>query len=324
MHTIMRCEAALSILACSSIIFIYTRFPRMRTWSYTLVVIMVACSIGGNAALFIAIEDPNESQGLCIFQGVIVQFFDLAVSLWSVVIAYSLYTVVVLQQRIQGSFKRNCHVFVWGVSLMMTLVPFTTGSYGSAGMWCWIQAPAGDTQQWAHDAGTIWRILCMFLPIWINIFAIAFFYYRVSSTIANYTRMSVILGAGRPNIQEMEKLSSSLYLFPVVFVAAWSVATASRGYHWAHPEDHNVQLAYLQITLGNGTVTQSIGNALVYNSTRAVHARWQEVFAELKVAVCSASGADEMSKASIGEGAIGSAGNAGKKGLAEPLLNPMA
>jgi hypothetical protein len=322
-----------SIAACLSIVFIFGYFPSMRTWSYTLVVLMVGCSIGANASLLISVEHPDDDPGLCVLQGVAMQFFDLAGSLWSVVIAFSLYSVVVLQRRIDSAFKRNSHLVVWGLSLGFTALPFTTDSYGSSGTWCWIRAPAGDTSAWAHDAGTVWRILCFFLPIWLNIFAIAFFYYRVSTTISNYMRMSVILGAGRPNVVEMEKLSASLYLFPVVFVVAWSVATGSRVYHWAHPENHDVRLAYLQVTFGNGAVAQALGNALVYNSTRAVHARWGEVLADARKALgCEAAAATgEAGKASesfAGRFSGSSAASGAKKAglqprgtLTEPLLN---
>ena len=74
------------------------------------------------------------------------QFFDMASVLWTVVIAYTLYTVVVKQVNV--SVLWPFHLFVWGGSAFLMLLPTTTNSYGDSGPWCWIRAEMNEN--WDH------------------------------------------------------------------------------------------------------------------------------------------------------------------------------
>ena len=212
-HALRQALSTVAVVASLSIMYIYARFPDMRNWSYTMVLLMTLCGTGGNLADLIVVDDSRlqDTSFMCYVQGVAGQFFDLSSALWAGAICYSLYTVVVLEHRLEAPFKRSCHAFVWGLSVVLMLLPFTTSSYGMAGQWCWIKAPAGDKKDFSTDdgascvqglffcrtvtfpsciisKGTIWRLVCFYIPIWATIMSISVLYYKISMTLKNYVR----------------------------------------------------------------------------------------------------------------------------------------
>ena len=77
--------------------------------------------------------------------------------LWTTVIAFTLNETV--RGRALGIHKkeRSFHIFAWGIPLVLSLLPYSTGSYGPAGHVCWL---LGDT------TGTAWRFIQFYVPLW--------------------------------------------------------------------------------------------------------------------------------------------------------------
>ena len=91
----------------------------------------------------------------------------MAQILWTVAIACVLHDVTVnlrmYRPHEQKALMRRFHLAVWGAALLSALLPFTTGSYGSTGSWCWIEQT--DPRS-GFDVGTMWRYLVLYCPLW--------------------------------------------------------------------------------------------------------------------------------------------------------------
>lgn len=91
----------------------------------------------------------------------------MAQILWTVAIATVLHDVTVnlrmYRPHERKALMRRFHLAVWGAALFSALLPFTTGSYGSTGSWCWIEQT--DPRS-GFDVGTMWRYLVLYCPLW--------------------------------------------------------------------------------------------------------------------------------------------------------------
>jgi cAMP receptor-like G-protein coupled receptor len=124
-----------SVLVCLS----WLRFSKLRNLRFHLVLMLAVSDIGANISYFIG--SPRDGSSLCTFQGLIQQFFQLSVVLWTGAISYLLYNIAVTQRVLSDEtfLRRKMHMTVWGIATVLSLLPFTTNSYGSTGAWCWIR-----------------------------------------------------------------------------------------------------------------------------------------------------------------------------------------
>lgn len=101
---------------------------------------------------------------------------QMAQILWTVAIACVLHDVTVnlrmYHPHEQKALMRRFHLAVWGAALFSMLLPFTTGSYGSTGSWCWIEQ---SDPRAAFDVGTMWRYLVLYCPLWAGEFLLVLF-----------------------------------------------------------------------------------------------------------------------------------------------------
>jgi len=166
--------SAAGICASSFVIFSFALFPALRRRAFYLVLYLVVSDCGACLTIFLNFHRTSFNEQACVVQGFTQQFFTVASVLWPVIIAFNLFSAVVLRvgksdgDRLGG--VRWCvaaflgspmatHVFVWGGSLVSALIPLWSNSYGQAGEWCWIE----DTS--SHSASL--RITDFYLVVWV-------------------------------------------------------------------------------------------------------------------------------------------------------------
>ena len=131
---------AISFIASLYIIISYIRFPKLRRFSSKLVLLIALCDLGCDISYFIG--SPADGSHACTFQGVIQQFFQLAVVLWVAAISYTLYYAASRQRLLkdeQQALLTRFHLVIWSVAIILTALVATTKSYGQTGAWCWIR-----------------------------------------------------------------------------------------------------------------------------------------------------------------------------------------
>lgn len=112
------------------------------------------------------------------------QFFQVSNFLWITVIAINLYIVVVKQMN-PSNFEKLYHGFVWTTSIIFTVIPVFTSSYGYAGIWCWIEH--------SEVISNIWRFALYYVPVYICFGVIIMFYVIVINTIKKRTLVSYLV-----------------------------------------------------------------------------------------------------------------------------------
>jgi hypothetical protein len=155
--------SALSCVCSLLVAFSYVRFRILRSFVFTLVMMLAASDIGSGLAWYIGAEsEPGSAR--CFLQGSLLQFFQMSSILWTTTIAYVLRRSIVAKYRVeQPPLQRLC-IYSWGVPLVLTILPLTTNTYtkplGGHG-WCWIDT----TDENEFDSGTIWRFLSFYVPL---------------------------------------------------------------------------------------------------------------------------------------------------------------
>eukprot|EP00903_Cladosiphon_okamuranus_P010963 g10354.t1 len=282
------------------------RYPQLRKLSFTLVLFLAISDIGADVTYFMG--NPEDNRAACVTQGALQQFFQMAQILWTVAIACVLHDVTVnlrmYRPHEQRALMRRFHLAVWGVALFSALLPFTTGSYGSTGSWCWIEQ---TNPRAGFDVGTMWRYLVLYCPLWAAIVFNIVAYVRIVGVVR---RFSAEIGGGGgadggaavgPSAEQavrMTKFVNRLVWYPVVLVASWTFATINRIQNAVNPDHPVFGLFLLHTSL---VAFQGIFNALVYGSTDAVKSA---VAQELIVERClKASGAGRGGGAGAGAAA---------------------
>lgn len=142
----------------------YLRYPDLRTFVFQLVVWISASDIVYSIAN--GIGNPRDGTDACYVQAIFIQFFGLASIMWTATIAYTVEQVYLKDDspiktlEDAARLKMTFHYIIWPVVTLCTILPATTGNYGSAAGWCWIDVIKNST------AGTVWRFFCFYIPLW--------------------------------------------------------------------------------------------------------------------------------------------------------------
>lgn len=253
----MEVSLSLSLLGSLFIVAMYAMFQELRAFAFKLVVYLtvadVVKSICKAQPAFIL-----PTSGLsCYIAAAGISFGSLSSVLWTATIAWSLYITVVRGREDIQSLERYFHLCCWGAPTVLTVLPFSTNSYGPAQGWCWVAADEGSL--WL---GTMWRLLVFYVPLWIVIPFNIYSYARIIKAVRVHSSSGLI-----ETIEIRDSLIRRLRFYPFVLVICNVPITVKRIYDFIDPEEGNFTLilvSALAICL-NGLL-----NALVYGLTGSV------------------------------------------------------
>ena len=172
------------------------------------------------ASSFAAIGFPSNI--LCQLQGGVTFFFFRASWIFTTILSYNIYSMV-LYQHVKIS-KKSIHLFVWVSSIILEIIPFSTrDKYGQDDVLrgqalCSIEG--GENDELASIASDVWISLLYLFPLLISMILMAYFAVRVSLRFRSDATMhnsSVISGA-----------VSMLSLYPIWMIIAWTPALVAR------------------------------------------------------------------------------------------------
>ncbi|CAM9795853.1 unnamed protein product, partial [Phaeothamnion confervicola] len=166
--------ASLSLVGCAFIAVSYFLFKHLHSFAFKLILSLAFANVGFNVATLVG-TDHGESKFLCMSQGISRVYFSLVQM--ALVTAIMAICYVMIIRRDYGVRNRLLLIngLCWTVPLVMALLPLTTGSYGWTGAWCSIVS----TNLKEFVAGTIWRFLVIYIPLWLSTVANAYLYWRV-------------------------------------------------------------------------------------------------------------------------------------------------
>jgi len=146
LRTIITITNSLSFIGCILVLvpqFIRrtaSRFPSSLLNYFTISALIVAFSLLMSAiALAIDAKAPDDYQGYCVFQAILLQYFLLAAVFWWFIITLNFY-LIVCKEKDTTLYIRIYHIVAWGCPFILTLLPLATNLMGPISpFWCWIK-----------------------------------------------------------------------------------------------------------------------------------------------------------------------------------------
>jgi hypothetical protein len=236
--------SVISMLGSGFIVVMYCAYKDLRKFAFKLVFMLSICDIIMGFGTFLA--DGNEDNNLCRVQAVIIQFGSISGVFWTLVVAYAIREILLVQPRnfhVEEKMPKF-HIVVWSSSLFLTILPFFSNSYGDADGWCWISKYGSHSSFW----GTFWRMVCFYIPLWVTIVIVIVIYRRASKV--------------------MDRTSATfkrIRWYPMVLIATYFFATVDRV--WQIFGNANYELCVFRVLFVS---LAGLFNVLIYGLTPAV------------------------------------------------------
>lgn len=256
--------STLSLAGSTFIVLCYVLFKELRKFSFKLVFFLALSDM--LCSFFNIVGDP--SQGVfCFAQGYSTHFFCVASFLWTTTIAFTLHRTVVRHKTDVEDLEPMFHLYVWGTSLVVTVIRSIGNDPGRLGVWCWTET--GRTGKAVH-------FVTFYAPLWGAILFNGFTYFQVIRMINNATRMVVGM-SDRSNLPDsradMKALNRWGY-YPLILIGSWSFGTINRIHDFIEPGHKIFWLSFLDVGMA---ALMGLFNSIAYglNSSvrRAIHER---------------------------------------------------
>ena len=217
--------SVITCFATSLVIIMCFRYPHVRRKTYVEMV-LYSCICDFIGAIFTALGEQKDGTPLCFAQGMLTDIFPLSSILWTMAIAYLLYSMVMYHKPIEITWQM--HLFCWGFPIFLTMLPLSTSTYGAPdGVdWCFLN-DRGNTPEWLL---TFWEIAAFYG--WIALFVIILLILLavVYHTLANKIHTVQSLRSMRDHLNFASRRDAGirvLWLYPVVIIFCWSIPAFS-------------------------------------------------------------------------------------------------
>ncbi|GAM18281.1 hypothetical protein SAMD00019534_014560, partial [Acytostelium subglobosum LB1] len=223
-----RISGSLALLSCIGAVFVIITFiwyKDLKKHPTRMVFFLSICDLIFSAKYMITSVIPN-SQSLqqhmvwCNIQAALQQFFGLASISWSGMISLNLILTSANPFRNTSSLSKWYHVWVWGLSLVSTVLMFAL-DYEDIG-------PSGDGTCWLMNKKSLMR-LSFFVPLMayfalsIGSLITAFYYSGNFSTLSDENRRGMLI-----------RMSS----YTAVFILCWLGPVIHRTVQWTEPSNN--------------------------------------------------------------------------------------
>lgn len=247
----LRISNSFSLFGNLSIILLYSCYESLRSYGFRLLFFMsIADGIRSLGFLL-----PLENDALCIIQGFLTNYGSISGIIWTSLIAYSLYCIVIIEvQNIKG-FQNYCLSLGFFFPLITSSLPFITDSYGQAEGWCWIK-PGFYQVIWRM--GTFYSIIVALLIF--NIWC----YYKIIKELRYEIEM---LKEADSKFDEKKMLLKRFFLHPLAIIICYLPILCKRLYEINYPDNNTFWL-----TIFSGVINSLIGllNAVIYGASNNV------------------------------------------------------
>ncbi|KAJ8767771.1 hypothetical protein K2173_020711 [Erythroxylum novogranatense] len=249
--------SSLSFLGSSFIVACYVLFKDLRKFSFKLVFYLALSDM--LCSFFSIIGDPSKGF-FCYAQGYSTHFFCVASFLWTTTIAFTLHRTVVKHKTDVEDLEAIFHLYVWGTSLVMTVIRSIGNEHGHLSAYCWAQT--GRTRKAVH-------FITFYAPLWGAILYNGFTYFQVIRMLNNATRMAVGMSDrayqvdARPDMKALNRWG----YYPLILIGSWTFGTINRIHDFIEPGHKIFWLSVLDV----GTAAlMGLFNSIAYGLNSSV------------------------------------------------------
>eukprot|EP00298_Acanthocystis_sp_HF-20_P019774 c240_g1_i1.p1 GENE.c240_g1_i1~~c240_g1_i1.p1 ORF type:complete len:312 (+),score=69.81 c240_g1_i1:20-955(+) len=209
-------SASLSCAGCIFIIFSYLFFKNLQMFPFKLI-FFVSCTELVVSILTFVVED-----NACWIRAAITDYFELSTMMWISIISFNIFQILCLGNKNVQLLEKYYHLVAWGIPLLLWIPVAVTGSFGDAGIWCWIPA-SKITARWACYYGP-WTIVILF-NVSLHLYITRSIYFQ--SKTKKISPQRVMAGQNQTQVlsdkQESQILTRlRLYVAVFLWVSFWS------------------------------------------------------------------------------------------------------
>jgi hypothetical protein len=208
----MKVISSVSAVASMSAVAMYLRFPHLRKKSYFTLQFYVAVS-NVLTSIGSAIGVVQTGTVACWSQGLLTNIFTLSSIQWTTVMAFSLFSIVHYEKQIDVT--PLVHAYCWLPPILASVLPLINSTYGNVGNWCWVVSTS-HTPPWGE---TFWFWFSFYGWVWLDLF--------LMGAILGEINYSISQKKATTTVKSLQKIISTLNLFPLIILIAWGPACAS-------------------------------------------------------------------------------------------------
>ncbi|MBA0647826.1 hypothetical protein Goklo_015641, partial [Gossypium klotzschianum] len=204
-------------------------------------------------------KDPSKGF-FCYAQGYTTHFFCVASFLWTTTIAFTLHRTVVRHKTDVEDLEAIFHLYVWGTSLVMTVIRSIGNDHTHLGAWCWAQTgrtgKANNNVFYIllyilieHGNNEAVHFITFYVPLWGAILYNGFTYFQVIRMLNNATRMAVGMSdrAYQFDSRTDTKALNRWGYYPLILIGSWAFGTINRIHNFIEPGHKIFWLTFLDV-----------------------------------------------------------------------------
>ena len=224
------------------VVITYLLFPRLRNKLFMKIITMISlCDCIANST---ELNGMPQTRELCVAQAMVLQFFYPASWMWTVILTYLLYSLATDGKISLPEWKM--HLIVWGTCTAITLLPFTSSTYGQEEgdhYWCYIQPTKRVNNKAASD---FWQYLtfdCMLFGCFLLMTlwgTLIFYKQRTQQIVATKMVRTAI---------------RTLFVYPIVLLFTWFPNAFLITLFPSYPQDSTMWIIFECLSIWQGGLT---------------------------------------------------------------------
>lgn len=195
--------ASLSLCGSFFMITLYFCAKELRVHAFKLVLLLAIGDFLTNCCIVMSNAFTDIPDTMCSIQGFILDTAHLSVFTWCLSISFDLYQIFVKNNDDIEKYFKYWAILAYIILPILQIVPFITDSYTHVGTLCTLKQ---------DYYGNIWRLVCVYIPIWLHIALTIYFYIRLYGEIKTIQKKSV-----GSNL-ELRSLILKTVKFPIILI----------------------------------------------------------------------------------------------------------
>lgn len=248
--------SSVSLLGSSVIIAMFTYFKDLRGYGFAMICVLSIFDVINCISFLIPTYEANSDDSSCVIQAALLSFSTTAGIIWSTIIAWSLYRIIVVSKTdLSKTLMRNL-IFTVVISSVVMIIPIITQSYGTVAGWCWIQFTGKIGENFYE------RVFLFVIPVFIAIVANSFLYILIS-------RDLVGANSDEEKIAANKSLSKKLKYYPCILAICYLPYTIKQAVELTSVSQHSYEFSFTLIA-GAIRCMHGLLNTFVYGFSNKV------------------------------------------------------
>jgi len=202
-----------SLVGAVFIILSYIIFKELRHFHLRLIFFLALTDLATSVVFILNLHLTISNGPTCTFLGIGLQFAELASSLWSLCITFTLDQVIRVCNYHVERFEKYFHLISWGIPLASVFASYFQHLYIETGLWCWLD----------NDHYGLYRWIYFYGPLVLILFYVVTIYALVSRKIRLQSRLAVM------NLVNSEMTIQQTFRWYIIgWILCWTPALVDR------------------------------------------------------------------------------------------------